>query len=395
MADVLTLTITGLTHDGRGVGRHDGLAVFVDGALPDETVTARLTQRKRRFAEATLLEMMQPAPTRQTPFCPHFGHCGGCQLQHLAPAAQRHWKQHNLQQQLARHGLDAALTWHTPISGPEQSYRRRARFAGHRTRQGAQLGFRAKASRQIVDIESCPILEPALNDSWQARRATLVNTLRRTPQEWTAVNADNGLFWADQPHDAQPAYQVDGLVLQFDAAGFIQVNRTVNAAMVAQAIDWLAPQPSDHVLDLFCGVGNFSLPLARRAQQVIGVEGLDTLVTHARANARRNGLDNARFFKSNLFHPPHESLWARETFNKVLLDPGREGADAVCRWLHPEPVEAVVYVSCNPATFVRDANHLVANGWQLRDIRLLDMFPHTTHVEVMARFEPGSPPRRR
>lgn len=387
MAETLTLEITGLTHDGRGVGRHDGLAVFVAGALPDETVRARITQRKRRFAEAELIEILSPSPQRQTPFCPHFGRCGGCQLQHLQPVAQRHWKQHNLQQQLARYGLDEQLIWHEPIIGPDQGYRRRARFAGVRTRKGGQLGFRAAGSREIVDIESCPVLEEPLNAAWQQRRSELRSQLERRSQEWTVVNADNGVFWADQPSEILPEYQVNGLTLQFDPAGFIQVNRTINAAMVAQAVAWLAPTANDHVLDLFCGVGNFSLPLAKRAATVVGVEGLDSLIAHARANAARNGLDNVRFFKSNLFNSPQESLWAREPFNKVLLDPGREGAEAVCGWLTPKMAEAVVYVSCNPATFVRDAALLGENGWRLRDIRLLDMFPHTSHVEVMARFE--------
>ncbi|SIO05364.1 23S rRNA m(5)U-1939 methyltransferase [Sulfurivirga caldicuralii] len=387
MAETLMLEITGLTHDGRGVGRHDGLAVFVAGALPEETVRARITRRKRRFAEAELIEILTPSPQRQTPFCPHFGRCGGCQLQHLQPAAQHHWKQHNLLQQLARHGLDDLLRWHEPIIGPDQGYRRRARFAGIRTRKGGQLGFRAARSRDIVDIESCPVLEEPLNAAWQQRRSALSGQLGRSPQEWTLVNADNGVFWADQHAETLPEYQVDGLALQFDPAGFIQVNRTINASMVAQAVAWLAPTAGDHVLDLFCGVGNFSLPLAKRAAAVVGVEGLDSLVAHARANAARNGLNNVRFFKSNLFNPPQESLWAGVRFNKVLLDPGREGAEAVSRWLTPKMAEAVVYVSCNPATLVRDAVLLRENGWRLHDIRLLDMFPHTSHVEVMARFE--------
>ncbi len=386
MAETLVLEITGLTHDGRGVGRHNGLAVFVAGALPEETVRAHITQRKRRFAEAALVEILTPSSDRQTPFCPHFGECGGCQLQHLAPAAQRKWKQHNLQQQLARHGLDEHLIWHAPITGPEHGYRRRARFAGVKTRRGARLGFRAAASRNIIDIETCPVLEAELNTAWQQRRPELKQRVGRKPQEWTVVHADNGVFWADQPAAELPEYSVDSLSLQFDPGGFIQVNRTVNAAMVQQAIDWLAPTAEDHVLDLFSGVGNFSLPLARRAGGVIVVEGLETLVQHARANAERNGLTHVDFFKSNLFNPPEESLWAKEAFTKVLLDPGREGAEAVCRWLTPARAERVVYVSCNPATFVRDAAHLKENGWQLRDIRLLDMFPHTAHVEVISVF---------
>jgi len=389
MAEVLTLTLTGLTHDGRGVGRHDGLAIFVDGALPHETVRARILRRKRRYAEATLVEILIPSSQRQTPFCPHFSQCGGCQLQHLKPEAQRHWKQHNLQQQLQRHGLADEATWHAPITGPEEGYRRRARFAGVKTRQGVRLGFRARASRTIVDIDACPVLEAPLNAAWQARRPQLAKAVGPRPVEWTAVNADNGLYWQDCPAETPPQYTVDGLTLQFDAGGFIQVNRTINEAMVAQAVDWLAPNGDDRILDLFCGVGNFTLALARRAGEAIGVEGLESLLQQARANAHRNSLDNVRFFKSNLFHPPEESLWARESFNKVLLDPGREGAEAVCRWLRPRGIERLVYVSCNPATFVRDASHLAANGWRLRHIRLLDMFPHTTHVEVIAAFAPS------
>ncbi len=388
MAD-FQLEITGLTHDGRGVGRHDGRAVFVAGAVPGDAVRARENGRRRRLIEARLVEILQPSPDRVTPFCPHYGQCGGCQLQHLFPDAQRRWKLHNLRMNLARHWNVDNIEWPAPVTGPDTGYRRRARFHGQRYKGVAALGFRARSSHAIVDIDSCPLLEAPLNAAWQARRGQLKDMLGRKPQQWTGVAADNGIFWSDQATDQRPWYEVDGLRLHFSPAGFIQANRHINEWMVHQALEWLAPHADDKVLDLFCGIGNFSLPLARRAGMVTGVEGVMQSVELARLNADANGLKNIRFETANLFEPPQNQHWSQAHHDLVLLDPGRDGAEAVCRWLKPKSARRVVYVSCNPATFVRDSVHLRDNGWRLLRVQLMDMFPHTLHTEVMALFEPA------
>ena len=383
------LEITGLTHDGRGVGRHEGRAVFVTGAVPGDVVRARESGRRRRLIEACLVDVVRPSPDRATPFCPHYGHCGGCQLQHLSPAAQRHWKQHNLRMNLARHWNVEDIDWPAPVTGPDTGYRRRARFHGQRNRGTALLGFRARSSHAIVDIDSCPLLEAPLNAAWQVRREQLKDTLGRKPQQWTGVAADNGVFWSDEETEQRPFYTLDDLRLHFAPAGFIQANRHINEQMVHQALAWLAPRAGDQVLDLFCGIGNFSLPLARRAGMVTGVEGVAQSVELARFNADANGLKNTRFEIANLFEPPQNQRWSEAPCDLVLLDPGRDGAEAVCRWLKPKPARRVVYVSCNPATFVRDSVHLRDNGWRLLRVQLLDMFQHTLHTEVMALFEPA------
>ena len=383
------LEITGLTHDGRGVGRHEGRVVFVPDAVPGDVIRARETGRRRRLIEAQRIELRQPSPDRTEPFCPHYGRCGGCQLQHLSPTAQRYWKAQNLRMNLARHWEMENITWLSPLTGPETGYRRRARFHGQRQKKQTVLGFRARRQHTIVDIDTCPLLTPALNAAWQARRPELAQCLERKPKQWTGVAADNGTFWSDQPGETDPPwYEVAGLRLHFSPENFIQANGVLNEAMVHQAIEWLQPAADDQVLDLFCGIGNFSLPLARRAGEVTGVEGVMKAVEWARFNAEYNGLENARFEMANLFDPPAEQPWSRKPCTHALLDPGREGAETICRWLRPDPVRRLVYVSCNPSTFVRDSAHLRDNGWQLRRIQLLDMFPHTTHTEVMALFLP-------
>jgi len=202
------------------------------------------------------------------------------------------------------------------------------------------------------------------------------------------VVADNGIYWSDEKATPAPYYTLNGLRLHFHPESFIQVNRQVNEQMVAQALNWLSLDASDQALDLFCGIGNFTLPMAQQAGQVTGVEGVSQAVTLARHNALANSLNNTAFHVANLFENPAQHAWAQLPYTKVLLDPGREGAEAVCRWLKPVPLQRLVYVSCNPATFTRDSALLKDNGWRLDKLQLLDMFPHTIHTEVMALFTP-------
>lgn len=381
-----TLKITGLTHDGRGVGRHQGKAVFVSGAVPGDEVSVEPLQEKRKFIEAGLKQIHHPSADRVSPFCEYFGQCGGCQLQHFSPEAQQHWKQQNLLKNLKKSlPLDKTAIL-PPLTGPTQSYRRRTRFHGVKNKS-PRLGFKQAKSRQIIDIVHCPLLTPGLDAAWQDKRAELTPQLTRQPQQWQGVEADNGVFWSDTHHGV-PYYTLRGLKLFFSPQSFIQVNGDINEKMVGQALDWLTLTPQDRVLDLFCGIGNFTLSLAQQAGEVVGVEGVSQAVTLARHNAPMNGLKNCNFHVANLFDPIETFAWSQLPYSKVLLDPGREGAQAVCNWLKPKPVEKVVYVSCNPATFSRDAALLANNGWRLDKLQLLDMFPHTYHTEVMGLFIP-------
>ena len=388
MAEQIELNITGLSHDGRGVGRHNGRAVFVEDAVPGDQVLARITDKKRRFWQAELVQILTPSSERTTPFCPHYGHCGGCQLQHLTPAAQRNWKQHNLLTNLKRTWSDTDFEVLPAVTGPETGYRRRARFHVTPTAKGPEAGFRRLKSHRIEDIDHCPLLETALDEHWADKRAQLEVNPPKKPLQLTGVAADNGVYWSDGKATPAPYYTVKGLRLHFHPESFIQVNRTINAQMVEQALDWLALSQADQALDLFCGIGNFTLPMAQQAGHVTGVEGVSQAVTLARHNAQANGLNNTAFHVANLFEDPSQHAWAQLPYTKALLDPGREGAEAVCRWLKPKPLERLVYVSCNPATFSRDSALLKANGWRLVKLRLLDMFPHTIHTEVMALFTP-------
>jgi 23S rRNA (uracil1939-C5)-methyltransferase len=423
--------IVDLSHEGQGVARLEGKAVFVADALPGERVRLRRVRRHRSFDEAVLESVLAASPDRVEAPCPHYGTCGGCALQHLAPAAQLAFKQAQLLETLARLGAvepDAVLP---PLTGPVWHYRRRARLGiKHVSRKGRVLvGFRERSARYVADLHECRILVPPL-DRLMDPLAELVASLEistRVPQAELAA-ADGGaaavLRVLDPPsptdtkrmrafESAQevrlylqpggPASVVpltDGnpplryslgdfdLAIDFEPTDFIQVNGALNATMVARAVDALDPQPDDHVLDLFCGLGNFSLPLARRAGQVTGVEGESSLVSRAAGNARRAGLENVNFVTADLASPGYEAPWAERAYARVLLDPPRAGAREVLPVVGRCGAGRVVYISCHPGSLARDAGLLVReHGFRLVAAGVMDMFPHTTHVEAMAVFE--------
>lgn len=432
MSNELELDIVDLSHDGRGVGRIDGKAVFVDGALPGERVRARLKQRKRSFDQAELLDVLQPSPDRVAPGCPHFGRCGGCALQHLAPAAQIAAKQRVLLENLERIGQLVPGRVLAPLSDAAWGYRRKARLGVKyvRAKQRVLVGFREAADpRFIADIDSCPVLVPQVGERL-GDLARLIEGLvarERIAQIEVAAGDDttalvfrnldplgeadraalvafgklHGLAIVLQPggNDSLQTLWPDPLELHFGipAAGirldfrpldFVQVNAGLNQKMIAQALDLLDPQPADRVLDLFCGLGNFTLPLAQRAREAVGVEGDAGLVQRARANAERNGIANARFFAADLAKPLDGEPWMAEPFDLLLLDPPRTGADGVIAQLRTRGIRRIVYVSCHPGSLARDAALLVGeHGYALSAAGAMDMFPHTAHVESIAVFD--------
>jgi 23S rRNA (uracil1939-C5)-methyltransferase len=430
-ADIQEADVVDLAHDGRGIARVGGKAVFIDGALPGERVRFRIIKRRRQLDDAGLVEVLIPSPDRVVPPCVHFGICGGCALQHLSPAAQIQAKERQLLDNLQRIGRVRPEHVLAPLRGPDFAYRRRARLGiKYVHKKGRVLaGFREREKPYIADIQRCEVLLQPLA-TLPRDLAALVETLdirEKMPQaEVAAGDAATALVFRVlqtpgaqdiekiaafgdargvqiylqeggldtvrplHPHYSPLDYAVDGgaIVIEFGPVDFIQVNRDVNAAMVGAALGLLMPGGDDAVLDLFCGLGNFTLPMARRALRVVGVEGDSGLVAKARANAVRNGVGNAAFFTENLFEPAQFGTWANERHDLVLLDPPRAGASALlARMAHWSP-RRVVYISCHPGSLARDAEILVhGQGFKLTCAGVMDMFPHTTHVESIAVFE--------
>jgi 23S rRNA (uracil1939-C5)-methyltransferase len=419
-----------LAHDGRGVARVEGKTVFVADALPGERVRARRLRRHRRFDEALVEELLTASADRVSPRCRHFGTCGGCALQHLAPAAQIAAKQKVLADNFARIGQVEPARWLPPLTAEPWGYRRRARLSVKRVAKKGRVlaGFRERDARFVADLSHCDVLDPALGDRLDALGAML-DTLEgaasipqiefsagdttralvfrhlaplsdRDRAKLVAFGLDHGFAILLQPGGtdsvrplwpnqvtldyALPAY---GLTLAFEPLDFVQVNARINRMMVDLALELLAPGPGDCVLDLFCGLGNFSLPLARRAARVCGVEGDAGLVQRARDNAGRNGIGNAEFHVGDLAGDVRGSAWARARWDGVLLDPPRSGADVLLKQLPVRDVRRVVYVSCHPGSLARDAGTLVrSHGFRLLAAGVMDMFPHTAHVESIALF---------
>ncbi len=434
MSSEIELEIVDLSHDGRGVGRIDGKAVFVAGALAGERVLAQTRQRKRSFDQAELVTVLRPSPDRIEPGCPHFGRCGGCALQHLDPAEQIAAKQRVLLENLERIGQLRPQQVLAALTASVWGYRRKARLGVKyvRAKQRVLVGFREAADpRFIADIDSCAVLVPQVGRRL-GELAALIGGLaarERIAQIEVAagdhatalvfrnlepLGADDqaALVAFGKQHDLAILLQPGGVdslqllwpaalqlsfaipaanvTLEFRPLDFVQINAELNQKMIAHALALLDPQPADRVLDLFCGLGNFTLPLARRVRQVVGVEGDAGLVQRARDNAARNGIDNARFHAADLSKPLTAEPWLSEPFDLILLDPPRTGADALIAQLPTRGVRRIVYVSCHPGSLARDAALLVnEHGYRLSAAGAMDMFPHTAHVESIAVFDRG------
>lgn len=415
---IITVTVNDLDPFGQGVARHQGKALFVSGLLPQEQAEVVLVEDKKQYARAQVKRRLSDSPQRQAPRCPHFGICGGCQQQHASVELQQQSKRAALARLMKREVDDiiAASPW---------GYRRRARLSLNyqpKTQQ-LQIGFRKANSSEIVDVVQCPVLVPTLGALLPAVRECLsgLQSLRQLGHV-ELVQADNGplmvlrhtaalpaadkeklerfsqshglsLYLAPQSEILEqirgeaPWYTSDGLRLVFSPRDFIQVNDGVNQLMVHTALEWLDIQPQDRVLDLFCGMGNFTLPLAKRAAQVVGVEGVPALVAKGQENAALNALHNVTFFHENLEEDVTRQAWAKHGFDKVLLDPARAGAAGVMLHIIKLAPRRVVYVSCNPATLARDSDVLLQAGYTIQRLAMLDMFPHTGHLESMMLFE--------
>ncbi|QIW15565.1 23S rRNA methyltransferase [Pasteurellaceae bacterium RH1A] len=415
------LQIQSLDYQGLGVAKREGKTWFVENALPEERVEVQVLEEKRQYGRAQAVKILQKSAHRQTASCAYYGRCGGCQMQHIPLDMQRQAKQDALFQRLQKLQADP-IDFQSMLVGESKAYRRRAKLSIALQKNQLVVGFRQAASQQIIPLEHCEVLEKALEvllqplqtllASWQNKKALghielvhadngvallLRHLGKLTDKDETALRAfaeahalnlfvmlgeDQIDLWAG----AQPFYSLGDLRLHFSIRDFIQINRELNQKMVQTALNWLELSPQDRVLDLFCGMGNFSLPLAQKAGFVVGVEGVAPMVEQAQANAAFNQLENVAFYQTNLDEPFHTQPWAREAFNKILLDPARNGAyfalDHLCQ-LQPE---RIVYVSCNPATLVRDAQKLIQAGYKLEKSAMIDMFPQTGHLESISLF---------
>ncbi|MDF1677268.1 MAG: 23S rRNA (uracil(1939)-C(5))-methyltransferase RlmD [Legionellaceae bacterium] len=433
---MITADIEKLSHDGRGIARINGKTTFIDGALEGEQVTFEYTRKKRDFDEGRVLTVERASPQRVLPRCAHHGVCGGCSLQHLEESSQIREKEKLMLDTLTRIGHvtpEAVL----PALSDEDAwhYRNRARLSVNVVpkKNRVLVGFREKRNpRYVADIQQCAILNKKVGDALLDLSA-LIGEMDN-PRSFAQIEVSAGenatalvfrhleplteadkvrfrtfsdekefrIFLQPAGIDSIHLFYPEGetalsyhlpkqnVTFSFYPADFTQVNARLNRQMVTQAIEWLALDANDVVLDLFCGLGNFSLPMARVCARVIGVEGADAMVLRAAENAAQNALENTYFFCTNL--DDSEALLPFKVYgcNKLLLDPPRTGAFEIVKHIEKIECSEILYVSCNPATFARDASVLVnEKDYRLVKVGAMDMFPHTTHVEVMGLFKKG------
>jgi 23S rRNA (uracil1939-C5)-methyltransferase len=426
--------IESVDHEGVGVAHVDGKVTFIDGGVTGELVAFSRRRSRGNFDLGTVTQVLRPSSQRVSPRCGYFGACGGCAMQHIEPAAQVAAKQRVLEDNLARLGKVKPEQILPPIVGPAWGYRNRARLSVHYVAKkgGVLVGFHEKRSSFVADTMSCEVLPPHVSAMIPALREmfTAMETRDRLPQIELAVGEDVTVLvlrhlvplpeadvkrlrdFADQhrvqwwlqpkgPETAHPFYPLQapalayalpefGLRLAFGPTEFTQVNAGVNRALVKRAVDMLDPKPGERVGDLFCGLGNFTLPLASRGAEVIGMEGAPSLVRRAEDNARLNGLqERARFIAYDLYADAPGALQRLGAVDKLLIDPPRDGAMEIVKALPEEGGPSrIAYVSCSPATLARDAGVLVnVKGYRLVRAGVVNMFPHTGHVESIALFQ--------
>lgn len=423
----LNLTINAADYEVQGISQYQQKIAFVAGALPGEQVQARVTEDKAGHLKALTSKVLQASALRVAAACEFAGRCGGCQLQHLAADEQRRLKQQGIDTLIRHQTALTSLPWQEVIASADTGYRRRARIGVWYDKKQKQLlvGFRQAQDKQLTDVSHCMVLSPVLAPVFGVLKQ-VVKTLRdpsvithaevidadgtayiilrhvkaltteeqqRFIDAWPEAvwlgEAETGVmqYWqqpARTPHYTLEAYK---LKLEFAPDDFIQVNTGVNQLMVQQALAWLQIDSNDVVLDLYAGVGNFSLPLAQRAKTVRAVEGVTKMVQQLATNAKLNGLSNVEAYQADLHLAWPKTAWHQRDYTKVVLDPARAGAQGATEQLVRLKPAQILYVSCNPATFARDAKVLLAGGYRLEKIAGIDMFPYTSHLELMALFD--------
>ena len=432
-SEAVTLSIESLSHEGRGVGRVDGKTVFVDGALSGEEVEMQYTYQRGKFDEGRALRVLNASDDRVEPPCQHYAVCGGCSMQHLSSSAQINHKQSILKEQFQHFAQTAPDQWLEPLQADLIGYRRKARLGVRYVikKEKTLIGFREKYSNFLAEIDDCPVLLKRVSDqlnplsqlidglegrqfipqievsSGDEKTAFIVRHLKPMSENdrarWIQYAQEQQIIlylqpkgpntvhrlWPLDDSEAQLSYRLDPFDLEFkqNPLDFAQVNASINQKMVPLALELLDIGADDEVLDLFCGLGNFTLPLATRAKFVVGIEGVDEMVKRGQENAVHNQLTNVEFYQADLTADISKMPWANRNYNKVLIDPARSGALEVISNIIKINPQKIVYVSCNPATLARDTGELVKAGYTLAKAGVMDMFPHTTHVESIALFE--------
>ncbi|MCP4597339.1 23S rRNA (uracil(1939)-C(5))-methyltransferase RlmD [Neptuniibacter sp.] len=421
------LEVESLSHEGRGIAKVDGKTIFISGALPGESVKYKIDTQHRRYDEASCTEVIKASPQRVEAKCQHYGTCGGCDLQHLNHEDQISAKQTTVIDQLDRLGHFTPETIEQPIQSPEWNYRRSCRLGINQLQRdgSAIVGFRRRGSSKLTHISDCPVLAEPLNEILKALpsileteedfkgithaelsegdesgaltlriKKPLTDHLSEKLQQLASEHnfslfLDDGQKLQRTDKTAELFYQIENSSTQvyFEPGDFIQVNASVNNQMINRAITWLDLSKDDRVLDLFCGVGNFTLPIAGHVAAIVGVEGVEEMVERANQNASRNQLSNCSFYRANLSKDLRALPWYKQGFNKIILDPPRTGALEVIKQLEKHQADMILYVSCNPAALARDGAELIKQGYRPSRFCVMDMFPHTSHVESLVLFE--------
>lgn len=428
--ELITHCIESLSHDGRGIARINGKTVFVAQGLPGESVQMRYLRKRGNFDEAETVAVLSPALDRRHPACPHFTLCGGCSLQHIEINAQILFKQKALME-LFQNLKIAPKEWLPPIVSPPWGYRRKARLGVKflRKKNRVIIGFRERQGRMIADMSQCQVLIPAIGqrileliqligslsildkipqieiaagdnvcaliirhlENLSAQDLTLIQEFgqKHVFQIYLQSAGIESIFLLYSPFQENLYYLLPQhhLKMEFQPWQFIQINAEVNKAMVDRALELLDCQPHDKVLDLFCGIGNFSLPIAQKSLQVTGVEGDAGAVAQARHNAQLNGIINCQFYTADLFQAQNKTEWGQKNYDKILIDPPRSGAEQIIETIPHWRPQRVVYVSCDIATLARDSSRMSQLGYRLVKAGIMDMFPHTQHAEAIALFE--------
>lgn len=428
-----TAKITSLSHDGRGIALIENKTTFVSGALPNEVVQYKLTKKHRSYNEAEVGFIEQPSNRRAAPPCQHFGLCGGCSLQHMDMAMQLEVKEKTLIEQLTHFGRVTPRHILAPITAETVGYRRKARLGVKFVIKKNKLlvGFREKGSHYLAELNACETLHPAIGKKFKILKELIrsLTIYQHIPQLEVAIgdeeialvvrhlaplaeeDLDKFISFGMQesvqlylqpnppekihqiyPKHSQPAlrytlpaYQLEFL---FHPLDFTQINLSVNRLMVQQAIQLLELNKEETVLDLFCGIGNFTLPIAKHAAYVTGIEGEADMVIRAQKNAEHNHISNVNYYASNLAQLKTDEPWMNKHYDKILIDPPRAGAKALLPLFEKFKAKRILYVSCNPATLARDAGELVHHHhYELTHAGIMNMFPHTAHIEAMALFE--------
>ena len=424
LGQAVKLKITRLDINGCGVGQYNKKPIFIDGVLPEEVVQLKVIEQKNKYSRGKLIEVISKSKQRSQAKCQHFLNCGGCDLQHMSQMAQLDFKQQKVSDLFARNGIEA-LPWQAAIVSQPLHYRRKARIGVQYDKTGqATIGFRQRGSNHLINIKNCPVLVEPLNPIFSLLKKLLpklsgknaighievISTDKVTVvvRQLEVLTKQDKLNWQafsenfpcvvffdygkeitplDEAASALLQYALDDNInISFSPDNFIQVNHQVNRAMITQALQWLNLNEQDIVLDLFCGLGNFSLPMAKKVAQVVGIEGVDLMVTKAHENAINNDLNNCEFYQADLNSHWENEVWENKKYTKLLLDPARAGAYQALQQLVHLNIKMVLYVSCDPATLAKDSELLLAQGYRIEKISLMDMFSQTKHIETMVLF---------